>query len=192
MINLLPSLEKRILQKEKHYKIVMILGIVFLSFLVCFCLILFSIKIFIAGQVQAEKILFEQTQKELGFSKTQDIERNIALANQNLFLLNSFYKNRTEITALLEEISGILPSGIYLTHFSLSFVPEPKKEKGKQEESEKKHKFQISISGFSPSREKLYELRQVLEAQEDFKEIYLPPFNWAKPTDVDFQISFKI
>lgn len=170
----------------------MILGIAFLSFLVCFCLTLLSIKIFIAGQVQAEKIIFEQTQKELGFSKTQDIERNIDTANQNLSLFNSFYKNRVEITVLLEKISNILPSGVYLTHFSLSPVPEPKKEKEKQEELEKKYKFQISISGFSPSREKLYQLKQVLEAQEEFKEIYLPPSNWIKSTNIDFQLSFKI
>ena len=187
IINLLPSSEKKTLQKEKHYKIVLILEMTVLCFLVCFCLILFSIKIYISGQAKAEKILFNLAQKELQISEIQKIEENIKTANQNLIELNSFYKSKTEVYALFEKISKLLPSGVYFTNLSLRPCPEPK-----EKEEEKKCEFQVSISGFAPARERLYELRQILESQQEFKEIYLPPSNWAKPFNIDFHLTFKI
>jgi len=179
MINLLPSQEKEILRQEEKYKLVLILGILFLIFLICLILILFSIKISISGQLEAQKILLSQGEERFKGTQIQNLEEKIISSNQILSKLSSFYYSQISLTGVLEKISQSLPSGAYLTIFNFnSGVPSGS--------------GQISLSGFSPSREILFEFKTNLEKEENFQEIYFPPSNWVKPTDIDFLVNFKI
>lgn len=181
MINLLPPSEKKLLAQEKYWRMVLILEILFLLFLLSLILILFSIKIFIAGQLEAQKILLEQREKAIPFSQIRDYEKKFIKLNLSLSKLNSFYQNQTSLTEILEKISETLPAGTYLTN--LKFNPPQK---------EKEYFAEVSLSGFCPSREILVEFRKNLEAQEEFKEVYFPPSNWVQSTNIYFSTNFKI
>ena len=166
MINLLPPLEKKNLEREEKYRLVLILGILVLLFLFSLSLILFAVKIYISGQVESQKILIKDLQ-------TQEFEEEIKLINKDLSKLSSFYESQISWTKTLERFSRTIPEGIYLTSFSLS-LPE------------------VRVSGFCPSRDTLFNFKKRLEKEPDFKEIYFPSSNWAKPKDIDFNLNFKI
>jgi len=171
MINLLPSKEKESLIQEENWKLVLILGTLFLSFLICLVLILFSIQIYISGKIQSQKVIIEIEEKEFRDPETQNFREKIVLINQNLLKLNSFYQSQTNLTEILEKISGIFPEGMYLT--SLSY---------------QKENLQISLSGYAPNREVLVGFKKNLE--KEFPDPHFSPQSWFKPTD--FQVNFKI
>ena len=191
MLNLLPQTEKAFLQKEKNFKTLLILGMALLCALVCFILILLPIKIYVAGSANAENIAFEQFEKQIQNSKFQEIEDKIKIYNQNIASISSFYNNRNEMSELLQRISEILPSGVRLTYFSFNTVEETKKIKDSNK-TIKEIKREVSISGFSPSREKLFELKEILKSQTDFHEVYFPASVWTKPFDIDFSLKFHL
>lgn len=175
MINLLPPKQKEELLAQEQFKIVLILGTVIISFLFSLGLILFSIKTLIWTDLQIQRIFIEQKEKELKNPRIQGLEEKIKEYNLTLLKLNNFYQSQKNLIAILGKIPRILPDKTYLT--TLNFNPD---------------NLQISLSGFSPSREILLELKKNLEGAEDFKEIYFPPTNWVEPTDINFTVTFKL
>jgi Tfp pilus assembly protein PilN len=173
MINLLPPQYKAEFKKEENWKLTLILSLLFIIFLICLTLILFSIKIFISGQLEAQKILLLQEEKKFEESQIQNLEEKIATSNQTILKLDSFYQGQISLAGILEKIFETLPSDVYLTtlDFNLS---------------------QFSLFGYSLTREILLEFKENLEKEELFEEIYFPPSNWVKPSDIDFSVNFKI
>ncbi len=180
MINLLPPKEKEEILQEENWKLFMILGMILLFFLISLLLILFSIKIFIAGEVEAQKILFVEREKEFKNTQMQNLQNNLTAFNKKLSQLDSFYQNQSNFSEILEEISKTLPPEVYLDN--LSIIPQGGENEG----------FKCSISGFSPSRQILLILKDNLEKEKNFQEVYFSPSNWVKPTDINFTISFKV
>lgn len=175
MINLLPTQYKAELKQEENWKLVLILGFLFLIFLISLILILFSIKAYIQGEVQSFKILTELQEKTFQTEENRLLREKINSVNQNLSKLISFYRTKTNSAEILEKISQPLSSQIYLTNVSWQ-----------------KDTSRVSLSGYAPSREILLEFKRNLEEREDFTEVYFPPSNWLKPVDIDFQVSFKL
>jgi len=171
MINFLPPKEKKVLLEEKCYKLIFILNLLLLSFLISLSLILFSIKIYIQGDIQFQNILIDSEKEE--FSQFKDFKKKIISLNQEFLNLNSFYQNQIYLTTLLEKISVILPSEMYLTNFSY------------QKENSK-----INLRGFSPTREILLEFKNNLKKEKEFEEVYFPPSNWVKAKDINFSATF--
>jgi len=182
MINLLPPQGKEEVLQEKKYKLVLILGILVITFFLSLSLILFSIKIFISGEIAAQGILFEQKEKEFQNPQIQTLQENLIAFNLTLSKLNSFYQSQFNLTKLLEKISQILPREIRL--INLSLVPESKEKKEWQ--------MICNLSGFSPTREILLEFKKNLENEQLFGEINFPPESWVKAEDINFTVSFKI
>ncbi|MDO8435793.1 MAG: hypothetical protein Q7S82_00180 [bacterium] len=179
MINLLPPQKKAELRKEENLKVVLILGFFFLISLVCFALILFSIKIFISGEVEAQKILYNQEEKEFEGSNLQTFQENINQSNEKIVQLESFYKGRFRFLDTFEIISRDLPLGIFLT--SLSIFPQSKAGEG----------VAYNLQGFSPNRDILLQFKANLEQEERFYEINFPPSSWIEPDNINFSASFK-
>lgn len=175
MINLLPPKQKEELLAQEQFKIVLILGIVIISFLLSLALILFSIKTFMESDLQIEKIFIEQKEKELKNLKIEDLEEKIKEYNITLSKLNDFYQKQKSLTEVLEKISKTLPEKIYLTTFNFDYS-----------------NSQISLSGFSPSRELLLELKENLEKSGDFKDINFPPTTWIESNNINFTVTFKM
>ena len=177
MINLLPSKQKEELGEEEKLKLILILGILIISFLLYFSLILFLIKISIAAELEVQRIYFGEREKELEIAESKEPEEKIEKLNLNLKKLNSFYQNQLNLTEILEKTSQTLPAGIYLTNFNFNL---------------KQGKGEIFLSGFSPNRETLLLLKKNLEEEPGFSEIYFPPENWLKPTDINFTLTFEL
>ena len=180
MINLLPPEHKEELIKEKKWKSITILGMLFLVFLICFSLILYSINIFISGVVNSQKILFDQKEKEFKNPQAQALQENLINFNQTFSQIGSFYQSQPHLTEILEKTSKTLPSGSYLT--SLSLAPELIEEE----------RMNCNLSGFSPTREILLEFKENLEKEKLFTDIYFPPTNWVQSKDINVTVNFKV
>jgi Tfp pilus assembly protein PilN len=180
MINLLSPQNKEILKQEKIWKILMILSIDLLLSLVCFILILVIFYFFILGEIISEKIIYEQREKEISVLKMHELEQNLAAFNEIFSSLDNFYQNRFKASETLVQITKVIPPEIYLTNISIN----PKKDTKKT--------IECVISGFAPQRESLLNLKENLEKQANFKEIYFPPADWVKSTDINFTVNFKI
>ena len=57
MINLLPKEHKEELKREEIFRLALILGTLSLLFFVCLALLLLSIRIYVAGEIQTQQIL---------------------------------------------------------------------------------------------------------------------------------------
>lgn len=173
MINLLPPKYKEDLRGEENLNLVFVLGILFLAFFLCLALVLFSIKVRIAGAVETQKIFFDFKNKE--FSQIKSVEERLNLINRELSSLDSFYQNQFDLTDFLGRISELLPQGLYLN--SLSYQKEGQK---------------INLSGFSPTVELLLDFKNNLERQKDFKDVYFPTAIWLESVNINFNTSLKI
>jgi Tfp pilus assembly protein PilN len=174
-INLLPSSYKEELSQEENWKLVLILGILFLIFLISLALVLFSIKIYVQGQADSLKIMADLQEKALQTSGIPDLKGKINLSNQKILKLESFYKAQPDTPLILEDIFKTLPATVYLTNLTWQ-----------------KSVYLVSLAGFSPTREALFELKTNLEAKKEFKEVYFPPADWINPSNIDFEVTFKI
>ncbi len=178
MINLLPPQQKEELQQEENWKLVLILGVVILAFLISFVFILFSIKIFLSSQLEVQKIFLNQQKSQ--DPQLQKLEEEIINSNKIFSALNSFYQKEINLPEILEKIEKTLPATTTLTSFNFDHF------------SKEGYVAQISLSGYSPTREVLLEFKKNLENQKSFKEIYFQPEDWVTPTDINFSVNFKI
>jgi len=178
MINLLPSKQKQALLQEERFRLTLILGTLFLAFLICLSLILFLIKNYTLWDLEAQRILIEEKEKTLSLS--QKLEKEMKEANLFLSNLVSFYEDKTSAAQVLEIIDNTLPDGVYLTglDFAIPIV------KGEEEP-------RIAIDGFSPDRETLLIFQSNLKNEERFSEIYFSPESWIEPENVEFDVAFR-
>lgn len=175
LINLLPNQQKEELLQEEKFKIILILGITFLFFLISLILVFLSIKIYISSQIEAQKIILLEEKKRFEESENQFLQKKLEFLNKEFLKLNSFYQNQINLTEILDKISLLLPLGISLDSFSFST-----------------ENYQISLTGFSATRNNLLQFKENLEKEKIFTQVYFPPSSWLKLTDINFSVSFKI
>lgn len=175
MINLLPPEQKKELLEEEKLRLVLILGVVLLSILISQTLLLFGVKSYILADLEIGKIYFQQKVEELKIPRIKGLEERVENVNLSFSGLYSFYQKQIDSVVILEKISKTLPKGTFLT--TLNFNPSL---------------LQGSLSGVSPTRESLLEFRDNLESEGSFSNVYFPPESWISPTDVNFNVNFKI
>jgi len=183
MINLLPSKEKEKLLLERKKRIVVILWFLVLFFLFCLILISFLIKIYLQVQVESQKTLLLELEKEFGQSEIRELRKQISSINSTLTKLDSFYQKKIYFSEILEKVSQVLPQEVRPTNLSTVFSLDEEGEKGS---------VKISLSGFAPTRESLLEFKKNLDQQSDFRDVYFSPENWVKSIDIDFFVTFVI
>jgi hypothetical protein len=179
MFNLLPPAEKKAILLERQRTLMVIIWFFIFFFFAVFAILLFWLNNYIVEGINYQKILIEEKEKEqkkLGISNILEETKKI---NNFLIQLNNFYKNKIYFSDIIEEISSALPQGIYLTSFSITSASTEKKN-------------QVFLSGFSPIRENLFELKKNLENNKNFEKVYFPPSNWTKPKDINFSVSFEL
>ena len=179
MINLLPPEEKTKLLSEKKKKLVVILGITAIIPLLCFILILLSLRFYILAEVNAQKIVLEQAKKEY---QTPDfllfgdiIQKN----NKVLSKIEPFYKKEVYFTDVLKMISGIArPQNLYLTNVLAA------RDEGQ--------KIKITAFGFSQTRDDLLLFQKNMEENSRIHQISFSPESWVNPQNVRFNVTFEI
>jgi len=174
MINLLPPEEKEYLLFEEKKKIVLILEMLAFLFLVSLSLVLFSLEIYISGELKAQEIALAQQEEEFESSEMKDFPEMIKTANHMFSSLETFYEKRFDLLEVFDRLYNLLPEGVYLNTFLY------------QEESS-----EITISGFAKTRESLVEFRENLEKSACFQDPYFPSSVWLKSNNIDFTSKFK-
>ncbi len=174
MINLLPSQYKEKLLLEETRRLVIILGVLVFLSLFSLILILLSIKIYLSGQVQNLQTFLEFEREEFEVQEIKDLQDRVKISNKKLSQLDALYSQKINLADIFNKTIKTIPPGIYLTNLSYP-----------------RETSQIILSGFSPSRDILFQFKKNLE--KDFQNVYFPPESWVKSTDIDFSgISFKI
>lgn len=185
MINLLPEKEKKELESGKNRKVILILGVLSLLFLACLILFLFLFKIYFFSQVNSQKELLFDKQRELkSIPQFQDFKQRVKEANQELVKVKNFYRNQILIALILEDLSKLVPSKVYFTRL---FIQKPE-----IAEQEKDYLFKINIWGYAENRENLFLFQKALSENDDFKEVDVSLQSWLEPSDVDFSLTLKI
>jgi len=189
MINLLPPEIKRKNLLEKRKTIVSANLILFLLFSVLLLSTVFSINFYLQIQTNRLKTQLANNEQTLERSENKEILDKIDLFNLSFEKLNAFYGQRIYISEILEKISQVFPDNVYLTNLSIS--PDAVLE-DEGDGLKRLIGFKISIAGFSPTREEVIQLKENMEKEKSFKEVFFPLSNWVKSTDVSFSLSFKI
>lgn len=179
MINLLPPKEKQNLAAEEQKKTILILGLVTMIFAISLILILSFVDFTVAAQLKSQNVLLQNTENEFERSGIQDTKNLISQANKNLANLDSFYTKKPSMTNFLEEVSALLPSGIYLNNISVSPL-------GSDENT-----FQVVLSGHADSRDDVTQLNDNLGKSDKFSNPVFPPDTWINKQNFDFSVTFK-
>ena len=181
MINLLSDQQKEELLGQERLRLILILGILFLSFLFSLALILLLVKNYFLWDLEAQKITLEE--KEMLASQDKELEEEIIESNSLLSSLDLFYRKKYDLTQTLEKIYKTFPLGTYLTNFNFTTVGQ---RKGEGEI------VKISLSGLCPSRELLLLLKENLEKEESFSGVYFSPKSWVEPVNTNFDVIFNL
>lgn len=176
-LNLLPPEEKREILIKKRLTLVLIFETSALLFLVSISLIFLATKIYLLGEIDTQKIMVAAKEKEINSSAIGDFQQKIKSLNANLGEITSFYRGRVYFVGVLEKVSGLLPSGSYLTDISF-----------RQEAA----RLKVAISGFAPNRDELLLFKESLEKDSNLTAVNFPPSDWVNPADINFSFSFEI
>ena len=182
MINLLPPEEKNRLLLEKKKKIAIIFGVLVLFILFCIISMLVLFNAFIKNKINLEEKALSATATKIKYLKIQNIRKRVKSSNLNFKKLNSFYRQKIYFSDILKDISKITPKEIFLTNISISY---PTKK-------QKNSKIDISLSGFCPNRETLFDFKKNFQKNKQFRDVYFSPSDWVKPSDINFFVTFKI
>jgi hypothetical protein len=170
MINLLPPEQIKELKEEENFKIILNICLLILFFFISLFLILFSIKFYLFGNLQSQKIILEKTIINL------EKEKEIKELNGILSKIENFNQKKILLFPQVEKIFEKIPPSIHLKDLEVKL--------------DKKGEISFWISGFSETRESLLVLIKILK--ENYQEVSFSPEILLKETEIDFSLSFKI
>lgn len=179
MINLLPPEEKIKLLQENQKKMIIILGVTLIVPLLCLILVLLSVRFYLLGEVNFQKIISEQVKKEYqtpDFLRFKEIMQNNGRVLANL---HSFYKRETYATEALNIFSSIArPQNLYFTDILLT--------------RNENQTFKVTASGFAKSRDDLLVFQKNINEKSEVKNINFSPESWVSPKDLTFNLTYDI
>ncbi len=184
MINLLPPIEKAELLAQKNKRLVIVLGNIALVFLICFILILFSIKFHILSEIRHQKYDLDSAEKNYQMPLTVSTKDAIKQYNASLLRLDDFYKKEIYISQVFKDVLGITrPNGIY---FAEMVIFRDDKSKTNQP-----GKVKIFLSATSNTRDNLLVFKNYIEENKKIENVYFPPESWVKDKNISFNVTFE-
>jgi len=172
MINLLPPEQKKELKNQEKLKILIHVGVLISTFFLWLSMLFFAINIFLDGQLEAKKVVFNSQLQSLDL----ETEKKILEKNKLLNEIFKFENEKRDFSSVLKRIFDNLPEKVELKSISL--------------EKTKEEKVQAHLTCFVPTREDLINLKEVLN--REFEKVSFPPEIWFKEKDIDFTVSFVI
>lgn len=182
MINLLPPLEKEKFILERKQRIAYRILTLLLFFVFCVSIVALGFNYYLLAKIKQEQSTLNSIKEELARSPAQEMTKKAKSAHKHLKDIIGFYKEKVYYSEILEEISKVVPSEIFLTN--LSIFSQKRKKEGEV--------IKVSLSGFAPTRKSLFYFRKKLKEVDFFRNVSFPPSNWVKPTDIDFSINFEV
>lgn len=185
MINLLPPNEKAELLAQRNKRLIIVLGNIILVFLICFILILFSLKFHILSEIRHQKYDLDNAEKNYQMPLTISTKDAIKQYNASLIKLEDFYKKETYISQVLKDVLDIpRSSGLYFSEVTIL-----KDDKNKTNQSS--GNIKIFLSGTSATRDNLLVFKNNIEESKKIKNLYFPPESWVKDKNIHFNITFE-
>ncbi|MEK7664504.1 MAG: hypothetical protein AAB340_03675 [Patescibacteria group bacterium] len=180
MINLLPQKEKQELLFQKNRNLVIVLGSTAIIFLICLALVLLSIKFYILQIISNEKAILKDAEEKYQTPNSLLFLDSLKKNNADLSIMDSFYKKKAYLSDDLKTILQTQrPDGITFNSISLG-------------QTGSDNRVKISILGTSATRDELLSFKDNITSQASVKNIYLPPENLVKPTNISFNLNFEI
>ena len=187
MINLLPPLEKAVLNEEKNARLAAVLGIVAVVCLLSMTAILISINVYLQAQAQSQAIIFEEASKQFRGSELRGLEQEITDINRSFTNLKEFYERKPYLIAdVLERVNRVVPEAVSLDEISFSVSQPAEQEKSATTTA------QIFLSGLAVKRSLIFDFKRDLEALSFFNEVYFPPEDWVNPENARFSVKLKM
>ncbi|MDO8529896.1 MAG: hypothetical protein Q7S10_00575 [bacterium] len=179
MINLLPPKEKQALVSQQNKKLVIVMGNVVLISLCSLALVLLSVKFYILGELTYHKFILSATEKKYETPDFLFFKGLIQDYNISLTRMHNFYKNEMPVSDVIKAILEVpKPEGLHLTDIKI-------------EKGAKGNKITATISGISDNRDSLALFKSGIESNIHMKNVYFPPNNWIKPSDLPFYLTFE-
>jgi hypothetical protein len=172
MINLLPPEQIKELKEEENLKVLLNIFLLVLFFFLFLFLILLSIRFYLSGKLEAQKILLEKDEKILDLEKENEIKNY----NEILSKIEKFYQKKVFLFLKAENFFEKIPQSIYLRELETKI--------------DKKGEISFFVSGFSKNRESLLNFIKILK--ENYQEVSFSPEILLKESEIDFLITFKI
>ncbi len=164
---------------EKTKRMIAVLGVSIIIPLVCFILILLSIKLYIFAEVNSEKVVLDQIKNKYQTSDFLTFKNTIKKGNEALANASEFYQKEIYVTKILKTMSLISrPKSLYITDFSLN--------------RDKNKKIKVIISGFSGSREDLITFKKNIDDTQVIENPSFSPESWVSPDNITFHLTFEI
>lgn len=173
--NLLPPQEKKEVELARFNQFIIFLTGCFLILLIVFIGLLLTTYFYLSTLVDAQNKLIKLEQGDIKTERLTNIEQRISRTNQMVERVFSYQKETILVTPILEELSKIVPSGIYLTDFSYQKATE-----------------QIRISGRANERDAILLFQQKLNEDPLFVNLEAPLSNLLKQKNIDFNFGLKI
>lgn len=174
MINLLPSQYKKEIELEDTFRLLAILGVSFFVFFLSLVLMLFSLRIYFASQIETQGILIESFKEKSGLQGK--ILHEIKRLNGVLSSVDQFHQNQVLPSEIFVRLSSYMPQEVYLTAFSL-VPPAPPKKKGEVVG----YRAAVTIRGYAPNRETLLKFKEGLDQDPLFQNVQFPLSNFTNP-----------
>ena len=139
---------------------------------------LLSVKFYALQKVNDEKNALQNTKKQYETQEFLSLLDSVKKYNENFRTINDFYKGRIYLSDILEYAIGIeKPEGIKFESISLIYAD---------------NKIKGTIQGESAKRNDLISFKNNLLYQKKIQNLYLPPGDLLKPSDIDFSMNFEI
>jgi len=179
MINLLPPQEKKALTAQRNMKLLIVLASIFLISLVCFALMLLSLYFYLLMQTTYQKSIFDEAKAQYETADALSVTSQISQYNTKLTSVAHFYQQQVYFSDALKTISKIpRPANVVLTSIVL--------------DTPVAGNIKATMLGTANTRESLLQFKDALGTVTNISNVYFPPDNWTKPTDVSFSVSFII
>lgn len=175
-INLLPKSK----QSELHYEKVLhalfkVVWISVMSFAVVF-LAQLAVKLYLEGQLRYLQAKTATLRGQVDKNENAQIRLEINAINNRIADFKNLSDGTPKWSKVLKAFAVLPPSEVRIETFNLDFT-----------------KKMVSITGVSPTREKVIETYyNILNDSKNFNNIDYPLENVAKPTDINFHFTFYV
>ena len=151
-----------------------------LIFLIFLILVLFSVKFYVLTQAEYQEEILTSVKNNYQTPDFLFFKDVIQKQNLSLKIADAFYKKESYVSDILKIISEInRPAGIRVHDITVS----------RQAQS---GIMLVTMSATSDTRDNLVAFKNVIEKDKRIKNLYFPPNNWIKSSDVSFNMTFEV
>lgn len=156
------------------YQNVVFSGLILILLSLVLILLLGGLLIFLNFKFQViEKEIISEQSRVIQSETVRSMERKIKELNKELEEVKEAQTKESNIYSILDNISQNVLVGVEV--YSLRIDRETKR---------------VNVSGYSPARENLLIIKEILETSDNYKNIDFPLANLTNPRDIDFGFSF--